>query len=581
MNKLISATIFLLLFLTTTPLWCQEDWKVLLINSYSYDQSWSNEITEAVKEAFDEEEIQLLVEFLDTKRYNSPDYYQCLEQLFYTKYNKARMDLIITSDDNATNFVLKHRDALFRDIPLVFCGVNDIALPERDNFTNMTGSLEVPDFTATIDLALKLQPKLDTVYLVNESITTGKSDRELIEKILNKYDGRLTCHWLEDLSDEKLCTALQEMSETSFVLLLSCFPNKECNVFSMSDGADFVSRYSSQPVYSMWTYFLGHGIVGGRLTSAHYQGVTAAQMALEILKGRAPESIPVSTDTANHDMFDYNQLIKFNIDVRKLPENSVIINKPKQSVLEIYFWEIITVSSIILLLVIICFLLLGNIHYRRKTEKNLSLSLREKNTLLSELYHRTKNNMQVISSFLFLESSVAGSDETVIALKEAANRIETMSLVHQMLYQSQNLARISLLEYSTNLIAQIRRSYYVPDKEIAVFLNIQDTEIVIDIAIPLGLIINELLSNVYKHAFPEKSGKVTLTMQRVTNIMIELTIHDNGVGFPDDYDNCSTLGLSIVQNLVTHQLSGQLKRTNHNGTYYSITFQNSIHENRI
>ncbi len=368
----ILCVLFLLILQVATCL-AMPPKKALLLNSYSYDQKWTRSITEAVSKSLDEAGISLVVEFMDTKRHSNPEHYSNLLKTYQRKFSNTQFDIVLTSDDNAVNFALKNRDVLFPGVPIVFCGVNNIKLPERDDFVNITGALEVPGSVDMIELLLKLHPSLKHLYLIMEFTSTGKSNYEIINKNLQKYSDRFESTWLAGLSEDELAKQLSGLGDDSAVILVSFFPDREGGTFTFSEGANFVSKVCARPVYSLWDYFLGEGIVGGMLTSGKYQGLAAAGMALRIMNGDALESIPVIADTANHFMFDYNQLNRFNIKLESLPADSVIINQPS-NILRKYQLQLTAAGAVIVLLVVICIALAVSVRARRKAEKDLANS---------------------------------------------------------------------------------------------------------------------------------------------------------------------------------------------------------------
>ena len=216
-----------------------------------------------------------------------------------------------------------------------------------------------------------------------------------------------------------------------------------------------------------------------------------------------------------------------------------------------------------------------------RDEKELKNSLAEKEVLLREIHHRVKNNMQIISSLLNLQIQFEDLDETVGVLKESQGRVKSMAIIHEKLYQSSSLTNINFKEYIEKLILDIFYSYGIITSSIESVLDIKDINLNIDTAIPLGLIINELVTNSVKYAFPELSGKIFVELKS-NNDLLELTIADNGIGIPEgvDLENSKTLGLQLVNSLVT-QLEGELKRDLSNGTEFKIIFKELEYKNRI
>ncbi|RME85238.1 MAG: GAF domain-containing protein, partial [Caldilineae bacterium] len=221
---------------------------------------------------------------------------------------------------------------------------------------------------------------------------------------------------------------------------------------------------------------------------------------------------------------------------------------------------------------------------RRQAEEALRTSLREKEVLLQELYHRTKNNMQVISAMLSLEEARVEDPTVSEVFREVQNRIRVMALVHQKLYQSKDLSRIDLSEYVQDLCRLLMQSYNVSPDRIKLKLNVQDTQVLMDIAIPCGLILNELISNAFKYAFPNNAeGEIQVTLKRSPEGDIELVVSDNGVGVPPDFDfrQSDTLGLYTVFAIVEHQLQGEIDFESDHGLTCRIRFNEQIYFERV
>lgn len=214
---------------------------------------------------------------------------------------------------------------------------------------------------------------------------------------------------------------------------------------------------------------------------------------------------------------------------------------------------------------------------RKQAEKQIKKSLQEKEVLLKEIHHRVKNNLQVISSLLYLQSNKAVDGQTIELFNESQNRIRSMALIHEKLYQSEDLVNIDFTEYIKSLISYLFNSYKPKLNVINIQVNVAGVLLSIDEAIPCGLIINELISNSLKHAFPDnRKGKIKIKMTSNKQRKVTLTVEDNGVGFPEDLESekTETLGLKLVNNL-TNQLTGTIKHLNTNGTKFMITFLSS------
>lgn len=213
---------------------------------------------------------------------------------------------------------------------------------------------------------------------------------------------------------------------------------------------------------------------------------------------------------------------------------------------------------------------------RKHAEEQLKESLKEKEILLREIHHRVKNNMQVISSLLMLQEELSENEKVIEMLKDSQNRITSMALIHEKLYRSENLSKIELKEYIDDLVSGLFQSYGINEDKVALNINAENVLLEIDSAIPCGLIINELVSNSLKHAFPkDESGEINIFIRSKNEDMIELLIGDNGVGIPKDLDfrRTESLGLRIVNVLVENQLHGEITLNRDKGTEFKIKFR--------
>lgn len=215
-----------------------------------------------------------------------------------------------------------------------------------------------------------------------------------------------------------------------------------------------------------------------------------------------------------------------------------------------------------------------NITEQKLAEEEIKASLKEKETLLYEIHHRVKNNMQVISSLLKLQ--IDGTEDKQIrdVLEVSRNRVYAMSAVHETLHGSDKLSEIDVKTYLSKITTAIFQNYSINSGKVNLISDIEKSQISINQAYPLGLISNELLSNSLKYAFPnEKGGEITVKLKKLDH-EIELTVMDDGIGMPNDFDyqNASSLGLKLVRLLVENQLGGSIDTESKIGTKFVIKF---------
>ncbi len=218
---------------------------------------------------------------------------------------------------------------------------------------------------------------------------------------------------------------------------------------------------------------------------------------------------------------------------------------------------------------------------RVRTEEKVRESLQEQKLLLREIHHRVKNNLQIISSLLNLQSQYMEDEETQKVFLESKNRVKSMALIHEKLYRSSSLAHINFEDYVESLVESLIYSYMDVSANIKTKIDLKDIYLNIDTAIPCGLIINELVSNSLKHAFPDSEGTIKIEMKGRDGEYL-LKVCDNGTGFPleIDFKNTETLGMQLINSLVI-QLDGSIELLNKKGACFRINIKESRYKKRV
>jgi PAS domain S-box-containing protein len=216
-----------------------------------------------------------------------------------------------------------------------------------------------------------------------------------------------------------------------------------------------------------------------------------------------------------------------------------------------------------------------DISERRHREDIIQSALREKDLLLSEVHHRVKNNLQVIHSLLNLQSDRVTDPRASELITESQNRIKTMSLIHQTLYESKDFARVDFGKFLDSLVPNLVSSYSPVPGRVAVRIDSSNIMLPIDLAIPSGLIVNELISNALKHGFPDaRRGQIEIELEGDANQMVRLSVSDDGVGIPEavTMSGGDTLGLELVT-LLADQLGATITFNRRNPTRFSLLFK--------
>lgn len=219
-------------------------------------------------------------------------------------------------------------------------------------------------------------------------------------------------------------------------------------------------------------------------------------------------------------------------------------------------------------------LVVHDITDKKKYEKELVESIHEKEILLKEIHHRVKNNLQIISSILNLQSSFVHDEKILEILQDSRNRIRSMAMIHESLYRTNDFSSINFTEYIYNISSNLMGSYRINEDQIKFSTELSEVDLPLDQAIPCGLIINELMTNAIKYAFPgDRSGQIKIYLNQKENT-VYLSVEDDGIGLPEKFDieNLESLGLQLVVSL-TEQLNGNLEIEKMNKTKFLITFE--------
>lgn len=373
-------------------LFAREHKEVLLINSYNSRFPTFFQQINGVRSVLDHENIHVDIEFMDSKRFVDKKVRDLFMKLLSLKLSESeRYDAVIASDDNAFNFVLKYQDSLFKNIPIVFCGVNNVdkAIEQNKN-PYVTGIVEYTSVKETIELILRLFPQAKNIYAIKDSSYTGDAGIKDYYSVSGLFrEVEFNAIDLSKLSFEEYKKTLREIPYDAPVLFFSAYHDCNNNVIDFDQSLLILDENLKSPVFHLWEHGLGKGIFGGKMISQYEQGKEAALIVCRILAGEPVASIKVVEHSPNLFMFDYNQLVKYDVNLKDLPKGSVIINKP-----ETFFEKnrgfIIGVAFVFCFLILFIFVLLINIYKRRRTE----VALKKQNIEYSILNKKYKKQYE-------------------------------------------------------------------------------------------------------------------------------------------------------------------------------------------
>lgn len=307
--------------------------RVLIFNSYHSGMPFSDDEIRGIRTALPPD-TEIFIEYMDTKRLLDADYLTLLKDVYVMKYAGKRFDLIFSLDDDALLFLLKHGQTIFKDIPVVFCGVNALKPGMLDAAPLFTGVTETMDIEATLNIGLKLFPQVRQILVVTDRSTTGASNRAVLEEIAESGRIRRPFIFLDEgqgLDLPELIDKLRKSAGLSLVYHSDFFQDKNGHALNPETVMPMVSENAPGPVMVHGGMYLGHGALGGKVNSGYYQGTTAAGLARRIWAGENPASIPVVRENINTATLDYQVMKRWGIDPSsiKISDQVDIINQPE------------------------------------------------------------------------------------------------------------------------------------------------------------------------------------------------------------------------------------------------------------
>lgn len=325
--------LFIVFLFFTLELYSQVNentFNILFINSYHSGFSWSDQIESGFLNEISSSnlDIEISYERMDSKRFSlesiSLDFVKRLE----SKYHKRFFDIVVTSDDNAFNFANKYRSQLFPDLPIVFCGVNNINSPLLIKPDRLTGVIEYVDIEALVRLILYVHNNVKHLALIADSTNSGLIHIENTKNLLSDKFSYITYSEHKEWTLDELSSELLLLPDSTVIIDLAFHRDRNGNIISFEDELEFLNNKTTFPAYTLWDSRLGYGVLGGVMTTGNTQGVELGKIVVQLLKGKPIKSFPVKTKIDLPVYFDYLQLRRFNIKESSLPQNAQVVNYP-------------------------------------------------------------------------------------------------------------------------------------------------------------------------------------------------------------------------------------------------------------
>lgn len=543
----------------------------------------------------------IMIEYMNSKTFDSTENEETFYNLLkYSLENYDKIDAVIAGDDDATEFCIKYRDDLFKDIPISFLGVQDFDILNRALECELvSGVSEVESIRANIELIKTLHPNVDTITFIDTyGILT-------CEEIVADYPD-INFQWIltEDKTLSEVQSILSNLSSNNAVIQLYINKFKDIDTFDRNTiNKTIAESCVASPIYSILNYDVGQGSIGGKVINHFIQGQKAGSIALNLLNGYDTKELFIADDEANQYFFDYKALKKFNIKTSDLPEGSVIINHPKKLIKE---YKNILIASLLLLIGLLSMILvlLWYIVYKKRYEKailnamhNAEEASKIKTHFISNISHELKTPINVIMSAIQLinyntkESPSYSKNKNTLAIiddncKRLLRLINNLIDVqkHELDDTKLNLSAVNVVNLIEMLVASVVP--YAESKNLNLIFDTNKEDVILKVdSDKLERIILNLLSNAIKFSKPNGEIRVTLNFEDC----LYISVTDNGIGIAkenlnkifDKFTQLDTsfsrknegsgIGLSIVKSFVLlHNGKISVKSELNKGTSFLI-----------
>ncbi|WP_406659876.1 ABC transporter substrate binding protein [Methanolobus sp. ZRKC3] len=534
---------------------------ILILHSYYPTYEWSNDITAGILDVLKSSpyrDSEVYFEYMDAKRHSSPEYIASLAEVYRQKYKDPdQFDLIICSDNHAIDFLSSETglEIFPSDIPVVFCGANDYDPTWLENRPDMTGVIESTEPDQTLNVILKAHPEAKNLLVIGDHNThTSQIVTEQTRQAFAFYEDFLQIHYLEDMTAYEMQETVANVSEDTVIYLLLFNRDSEGNEVTMLESIGMIAASAEVPVYSSWEFYLGNGIVGGKLTNAYNEGSNAGETALKVLAGESPADIPIG-DSKDHDfMFDWEQIERFSISEDDLPKGSIFINK-NPSFYELYKKEILATSGLIFFLIIVVSVLLVNQEKLKATQAELLTAKgraenadRLKSAFIANVSHELRTPLNGILGFSDMlkmpDISAEKKEQYVDIIKNSGGQL--LALINDIMDISSIEAgqmTVAKQEFAVNYILFELYSVFKPQfdiktplvgLELETELNDVDSVICSDEQ-KIRQILTNLLGNAMKFT---QEGSVEFGYRILDDRIMEFYVKDTGIGIPEDKFDC-------------------------------------------
>ena len=382
----------------------EQEKHILVLNSYHRGFKWTDDTVTSFLETLEslspEHKYAFYIEYLDWKKYPTQKNIENMYANLRYKYGSKPIDLIVATDDKALELAIDYRQEQLKNIPIVFTGVSQDSFKLLSNDQeNITGVIENIDLEPTIQIAKLIKPDFNKIYTIHDFTESGIAMNKEVSSTVKSIDASLNCIALPPMAVDDIIASVKELPSDSIVLITTFYRDAQGLIVENSEFASLISKYSNVPVFSLYDFYLGYGVIGGAVLQGSKQGELAAKLANDYFDDKNLKSLTPVVDPKTEVIVDYNEITKYKVDINKLPKDTVILNKPlsfKESNPEAYY----LVMTVIFLLII---LVLSLIYYTRRLIRT-KRQLESQNEELHDLYEQIYNSEEELKNLVYFDS---------------------------------------------------------------------------------------------------------------------------------------------------------------------------------
>lgn len=530
------------------------EYNILVLHSYHQGLEWTDSITSGILKVFDNRsDINLVFEYLDAKRNYNEEYKLALKNIYKVKAKQIPFKAIIASDNAAFEFLQENGEEFYPGIPVLYCGVNNLDTKSLKNYPNYYGFGERADHYGTISAIKKIFPKRKNVLIINDNTLTGKSIKAELDKVKHYFDDDLNFEILSDFTLDGIQEKVAHLDD-SYVIYLLVFNRDMNNKFiSYRNGINRIKENTNVPIFGSWDFYLNKGLFGGKITSGADQGKHAATLALKVIYGSFAKDIPQFEYLNNTYIFDYDQMVDFDISPQQLPKGSLIINQPDDRDLIL---RVSIISVIILTIIIFSLLIWLKLKQNRakvltrlvsektselnKTNSELKQAIKDKDKFFSILAHDLRGSIGVIlgiSTLLNDDDFKSDPQEDEHLEKDLLHvATQTNALLEDLFYwgvnQSKEGPTIENMEFDLNdIILDTCKTFKINLSNVEFQTNLQD-----DLRLTTDKnVCKFILRNIFQNSikFSHENGLVKVDSVQ-NNGSILVSVHDSGIGMSQE-----------------------------------------------